>query len=85
MTSSDEFERRKSVPLTDEQIEEIAEAAAEKAVQKMTTEIAEAAAEKAVQKMTTDIYAAIGKGVTRKFLVLLGAVVVGLWLFLNGK
>ena len=69
MTSSDEFERRKSVPLTDEQIEEIAEAAAEKAV----------------QKMTTDIYAAIGKGVTRKFLVLLGAVVVGLWLFLNGK
>lgn len=40
-------------------------------------QIAEKAAEKAIAKMTNQIYQEIGKGVVTKFLWLLGAFVVG--------
>ena len=54
------MERRKSPILSEEQIE-----------------IAERAAEKAVEKMTNQIYLEVGKGVVKKALYLLGALVVG--------
>ena len=56
-----QVERRKSPILSEEQIEEIAERAAEKAV----------------EKMTNQIYLEVGKGVVKKALYLLGALVVG--------
>jgi hypothetical protein len=64
------IERRKSAfPLTDDQIEEIAERAAEKAV----------------QKMTDQIYLEVGKGVVKKALYLIGAFVVGAGLWAKAK
>ncbi len=62
-------ERRKLVELTDEQIEIIAERAASRAVEKMTTEA----------------YAAIGKGVVSKFMVLIGVVAIAAWMLLSSK
>ena len=59
-----QVERRKSPILSEEQIEEIAGRAAEKAV----------------EKMTNQIYLEVGKGVVKKALYLLGALVVGGWL-----
>ena len=65
-----QIERRKqSVQLTDEQIEEIAEKAAEKAV----------------EKMTNQIYLEVGKGVVKKALYLIGALVVGAGLWAKAK
>ena len=57
--------RKPSVQLTDEQIEEIAERAAKKAV----------------EQMTNQIYMEVGKGVVKKALYLLGALIVnaGIW------
>lgn len=64
-----QVERRKSSILSEEQIEEIAERAAEKAV----------------EKMTNQIYLEVGKGVVKKALYLLGALVVGAGLWAKAK
>ena len=64
-----QVERRKSPILSEEQIEEIAERAAEKAV----------------EKMTNQIYLEVGKGVVKKALYLLGAIVVGAGLWAKAK
>jgi hypothetical protein len=55
-------ERRSRQPLTDEQIEHIAQRAAELAV----------------QKMTTDIYASVGKSVLHKVFWAVGVVVTAI-------
>lgn len=64
-----QVERRKSPILSEEQIEEIAERAAEKAV----------------EKMTNQIYLEVGKGVVKKALYMLGALVVGAGLWAKAK
>ena len=64
-----QVDRRKSPILSEEQIEEIAERAAEKAV----------------EKMTNQIYLEVGKGVVKKALYLLGALVVGAGLWAKAK
>lgn len=65
-----QVDRRKSAfPLTDDQIEEIAERAAEKAV----------------QKMTDQIYLEVGKGVVKKALYLVGAFIVGAGIWAKAK
>lgn len=61
--------RKPSVQLTDEQIEEIAERAAKKAV----------------EQMTNQIYLEVGKGVVKKALYLLGAFVIGAGLWAKAK
>lgn len=61
--------RKPSVQLTDEQIEEIAERAAKKAV----------------EQMTNQIYLEVGKGVVKKALYLLGAFVIGVGLWAKAK
>jgi len=67
---SQQIERRKTAPvLSEEQIEEIAEKAAEK-------EIA---------KLTNQIYLEVGKGVVKKALYLIGAFVVGAGLWAKAK
>jgi len=62
--------RKPSVQLTDEQIEEIAERAAKKAV----------------EQMTNQIYLEVGKDVVKKALYLLGAFIVGagIWAMAKG-
>lgn len=62
-------DRRAETFLTDGQIEEIAEKAAEKAV----------------EKMTAGVYKAVGKSVVEKFLYLLGASTIGLYLYLKSQ
>lgn len=62
-------ERRKTPVLTEEQIEEIAERAAERAV----------------AKMTDHMYREIGKTVFQKFVWILGVVAVGLSLYAANK
>lgn len=49
--------------------------------------IAERAAEKAIQKVTDHIYKEVGRGVLQKLFYLAGACVIGLtlWLKSNGK
>ena len=61
--------RKPSVQLTDEQIEEIAERAAKKAV----------------EQMTNQIYMEVGKGVVKKALYLLGAFIVGAGIWAKAK
>lgn len=61
--------RKPSVQLTDEQIEEIAERAAKKAV----------------EQMTNQIYMEVGKGVVKKALYLLGAIIVGAGIWAKAK
>lgn len=61
--------RKPSVQLTDEQIEEIAERAAKKAV----------------EQMTNQIYLEVGKGVVKKALYLLGAFIVGAGIWAKAK
>lgn len=61
--------RKPSLQLTDEQIEEIAERAAKKAV----------------EQMTNQIYLEVGKGVVKKALYLLGAFVIGAGLWAKAK
>ena len=64
-----QVERRKPVQLTDEQIEEIAERAAKKAV----------------EQMTNQIYLEVGKGVVKKALYLIGAFIVGAGIWAKAK
>lgn len=47
--------------------------------------IAERAAEKAVNKLTDDFYKSVGKGVISKLLVIVGVLVAALWAWLNAK
>lgn len=61
--------RKQAVQLTDEQIEEIAEKAAENAV----------------EKMTNQIYLEVGKGVVKKALYLIGAFIVGAGIWAKAK
>jgi hypothetical protein len=61
--------RKPSVQLTDEQIDEIAERAAKKAV----------------EQMTNQIYMEVGKGVVKKALYLLGALIVGAGIWAKAK
>lgn len=58
-------ERRSRLHITDEQIEDIAEKAAEKAI----------------EKLTGDVYKAVGKSVVSKFLWIVGASAVGVWIW----
>ena len=60
-------ERRMKAHISDEQIDEIAEKAAAKAI----------------ERLTGDVYQAVGKSVISKFLWIVGAVVVGGWLWLK--
>jgi hypothetical protein len=48
-------------------------------------EIAEKAAEKAVAKMTAHIYQEVGKGIINKLLWVIGVIVVGTYGFLSAK
>jgi len=61
-------ERRK-MPLSEDQIESIAERAADKAM----------------EKLTGHIYQEVGKGVISKLFWLVGACAIGLWLWLKAK
>lgn len=61
--------RKQAVQLTDEQIEEIEEKAAEKAVEKMTNQIC----------------LEVGKGVVKKALYLIGAFIVGAGIWAKAK
>ena len=45
--------------------------------------IAEKAAEKAIEKLTGDVYKAVGKSVISKFLWIVGASAVGAWLWMK--
>ena len=58
-------ERRAQAHLTEAQIEDIAEKAAEKAI----------------EKLTGDVYKAVGKSVVSKFLWIVGASAVGVWIW----
>lgn len=60
-------DRRAPAELTEEQIECIAEKAAEKAI----------------EKLTGDVYKAVGKSVIQKFIWLVGAVTIGGYLYLK--
>lgn len=60
-------ERRSQAHLTDEQIEDIAEKAAEKAI----------------EKLTGDVYKAVGKSVVQKLFWIAGAITVGGYLYLK--
>lgn len=62
-------ERRENLPLSEQQIETIAEKAAEKAV----------------KKMTDDVYRTVGKGVISKFLWITGALAVGFYAWFKSK
>ena len=67
---SQQIERRKTAPvLSEEQIEEIAEKSAEKAI----------------AKLTNQIYLEVGKGVVKRALYLIGAFVVGAGLWAKAK
>lgn len=46
-------------------------------------EIAEKAAEKAIEKLTAHVYQEIGRGLVSKIIWMSGVVVVGVWLWLN--
>lgn len=48
-------------------------------------EIAEKAAEKAIEKLTAHVYQEIGRGIVSKFMWLAGAITVGVSLWLNSK
>ena len=58
-------ERRAQAHLTEDQIEDIAEKAADKAI----------------EKLTGDVYKAVGKSVVSKFLWIVGASAVGVWIW----
>ena len=58
---------RRANPLSDEQIEDIAEKAAEKAI----------------EKLTGDVYKAVGKSVIQKLVWIVGAITVGGYLYLK--
>lgn len=48
-------------------------------------EIAEKAAEKAVVKMTNRLYRQVGKSVVEKFLAVIGIIVIALYVWMSGK
>ena len=58
-------ERRGETYISDEQIEEIAEKAAAKAI----------------ENLTGDVYKAVGKSIVSKFLWIVGASAVGVWIW----
>lgn len=58
-------ERRAQAHLSEDQIETIAEKAAEKAI----------------EKLTGDVYKAVGKSIVSKFLWIVGASAVGVWIW----
>lgn len=60
---------RRRMPLSEEQIESIAEKAADKAV----------------KKLTDQIYRDVGRGVLAKLTWLVGAAVIGVYLWLDAK
>lgn len=62
-------ERRAEIPLSEPQIEAIAEKAAEKAI----------------EKLTGDVYKAVGRSVISKFVWVVGASVCAFWLWAKGK
>ena len=66
-------ERRRRHILPEELIEEIVERASDRA------------AEKALNKMESTLYQAVGKTFINKFLQLIGAVIIGLGVYLNHK
>ena len=61
--------RKQTVQLTDEQIEEIAEKAAVRAV----------------EKMTNQIYLEVGKGVIKRAMYIIGAFIVGAGIWAKAK
>lgn len=75
MTAQQEFEthysgpERRRLPLTDDQIEEIAERAAQKAI----------------EKMTANLYQEIGKGLVSKLLTVIGVLVTLFSIWATGK
>ena len=48
-------------------------------------QIAEKAAEKAIEKLTSHVYQEVGKSVVSKLFYIIGACAVGLYLFLKSK
>jgi hypothetical protein len=70
-------ERRRNSMISEELIEIIAERAAEKAADK--------AADKAIEKMENKIYQSIGKTFITRIFQFVGAVIVGLGVYLNSK
>jgi len=66
---STQHDRRITVSLSDEEIEQIAEKAAEKAV----------------VKMTTNMYREVGKGVIDKFFWIIGISAVAMYVYLQQK
>lgn len=60
---------RRRMPLSEEQIEAIAERAADKAM----------------SKLTGHIYQEVGKNVISKLLYIVGACVIGIWLWFKSK
>lgn len=48
-------------------------------------EIAERAAEKAIEKLTNHVYQEVGKSVVSKFVYIVGACSVGLYLWMKSK
>lgn len=47
--------------------------------------LAERAADKAVEKVTSRVYQQVGKGVLSKFIYIVGAVVIGAWLWFKSR
>lgn len=47
--------------------------------------IAERAAEKAIEKLTKHVYQEVGKSVISKFVYIVGAITLAVWLWLKGK
>jgi len=47
--------------------------------------IAEKAAEKAIEKLTSHVYQEVGKSVVSKLFYIVGACALGLWLWLKSK
>ena len=62
-------ERRMEIPLSEPQIEAIAEKAAEKAI----------------EKLTSDVYKAVGRSVISRFVWIIGASAVAVYLWAKGK
>jgi len=66
-------------PFSDETaLEKIAELAAEKAIEKLTTH-------KAIEKLTNHVYQEVGRSVISKFVYIVGACSLGLYLWLKSK
>lgn len=47
--------------------------------------IAEKAAEKAIEKLTSHVYQEVGKSVVSKLFYIVGACAIGVWLWLRSK